>query len=152
MNMFVESFDSYNGIGTNTGLLSRWTVTGTALSGARTGMVAGRFGTGQAFNSGSGSSSSIHRTQCQLADRNGNPFTLTSFAMHCAMRPKSVTADGTEMSFVPLLKYLLRCNLVRYKILYFLYFYSMLLLGLMGLLLLRLLRRMILPVYWQNSS
>lgn len=99
MAMFVESFDSYAGIVANTGILSRWFDTGTAISSARQAMVTGRFGVGQAFSAGAGSGSTIHQTNCLLADATGSLFSVTDFAMHVALAVKSVTATGTECGF-----------------------------------------------------
>ncbi len=98
MSMFVESFDHYNGLAAGGGLLSRWTISDAALS-ARQAMVTGRHGTGQAFSAGAGSSGTIHQTNCLLADRKGNNFSVTNFRMHVALAPKSTTASGSECGF-----------------------------------------------------
>lgn len=98
MAMFVESFDSYNGIVANIGLLARWFDSNTAI-GVRQTMVPGRFGVGQAFSAGAGSGGTIHQTNCLLADATGSLFSVTDFAMHVALAVKDVSASGAECGF-----------------------------------------------------
>lgn len=99
MPIFVESFDSYNGLGTGTGLLSRWFNDAEPQS-ARQALVAGRFA-GQAYSGGAGNGSTVHGTTCLIQDYNGNNFDVTAgFSMHVALRPKSITANGTECGLV----------------------------------------------------
>lgn len=94
MAKFVESFDPYNGVVVNTGLLARWFNSNAAQS-ARQAMVSGRFA-GQAYSAGAGSGSTIHQTNCLLSDVTGSTFTVTDFAWHVALKPKSVSANGAE--------------------------------------------------------
>lgn len=99
MSTFVESFDAYNGLVANTGLLARWYNTLTAQS-ARQALVAGRFGVGQAYSAGAGSGGAVHQTNCLLSDYTGNLFDVTAgFSMHVVLSPKSVTANGGECGF-----------------------------------------------------
>lgn len=102
MPLFVESFDSYNGLGTGTGLLGRWYNTNAAQS-VRQSLVAGRFGVGQAYNAGAGSGATIHQTNCLIESASGVGFSVeTGFSMHAALAVKdanALVANGSEVGF-----------------------------------------------------
>jgi hypothetical protein len=101
MARFVESFDSYSGLGVGVGIRSRWF---DAASGdtSRQQLTAGRFGTGQAFNHGTGSGATVHQLECLLADESGSYFTGESFSLHVAMAVSTglLTTSGNEKGIV----------------------------------------------------